>query len=76
MKKLEKVDISFAFGKKFLDAEKMRDLNLDDAAAHEAATHRFPETLWLLNSVAPETLKSNLVQAYISGDDIYPAEFE
>ena len=54
----------------------MRDPNLDDAAAHKATTHHFLGTLWLLNSAAPETLTSNLVQAYISGDDRYPANIE
>ena len=38
-KKLEKADIGFAFCKKILDSKKKRDPNLDDAAAHEAATH-------------------------------------
>ena len=40
-KKLEKAEIGFAFGMKFIDAEKKRDPNLDDAAAHKAATYRF-----------------------------------
>ena len=75
-KMLEKAEIGFVFGKKFLDAEKKRDPNLNDATAHEAATHRFLGTLWLLNSAAPETLKNNLVQAYITGDDRYPADIE
>ena len=73
---MEKADIGIALGKKFFNAEKKRNPNFDDAAAHEAATHRFLGTLWLLNPAAPETLKSNLVQAYISGDDRYPTDVE
>ena len=45
MKKLDKAEISFKFGKTFINAEKKRDSTFDDATVHEAARQCF---LWTM----------------------------
>ena len=70
-KKCDKAGIGFTFSKKFLDSEKKKNPNLDDAAATKAAENRFLGTMWLLNSEVSPSVTDNLVQAHISGIDNY-----
>ena len=71
-KKCDKVGISFKFAKKFVESEKKKNPNLDDAAATKAAKNRFLKTMWLMNSDVPHSVTDNTVQAHISGIDNYP----
>ena len=71
-KKCDKAGISFKFAKKFIDLEKKKNPNLDDAAATKAAKNRFLGTMWLMNSDVPHSVTDNLVQAHISGTNNYP----
>ena len=74
--KLDKAGLGFKFTKKFLDKEKAKNSSLNDADATKAAENRFLGTFWLLNSDVDHTVTDNLVQAHISGNDIYPVSVE
>ena len=70
---MDKAGIGFKFAKKFVDKEKTKNPNLDDAGATKAAENRFFGTFWLMNSDVDHSVSDNLVQARISGNDNYLA---
>ena len=75
--KMEKAGISFKFCKKFPESGKVNNLKLaDNTEATKAATNRFFGIMWLMNSYVSESMTNNLVQAYCSGDDKYPASVD
>ena len=59
--KMDKAGIGFKFTKKFLDKEKAKNPNLNDAGATKAAENRFLGTFWLLNSDVDHSVTENLV---------------
>ena len=53
--------------------EKRNPYLADDETYCKAAKNRCFGTMWLLNSNVPKTVTDNLVQAYCTGQDNYPA---